>query len=182
MNKQRTFVMAALVAAVGLAVALVVINRADPQGAATGVASLKRNLIPSLAVYPPPNAVDVPTYWDGHEIPQPEPPPNGYPSGPVVTIQALEGDLVVDKAMITVASSGNEIPSKLLTRVNDKGMPYDTAALIPHIPLKPLTTFNVHVTGARDGFGFDETWSFTTRASGCVPRSDAPSWAQPDRA
>lgn len=169
MNNQRTLVIVALVAAVGLAVTLVVINRSDPQGAATGVASLKRRLIPSLAVYPPPNAIDVPNLWDGNEVPQPEPPPNGYPSGPVITVQALEGDLVIDKAMLTVASSGNEIPTKLLTRVNDKGMPYDTVALIPHVPLKPLTTFNVNFIGARDGFGFDETWSFTTRAAGCDP-------------
>ena len=36
--------------------------------------------------WPVPDAQDVPKSWDGLESPQPPPPPNGYPSGPIISV------------------------------------------------------------------------------------------------
>jgi uncharacterized protein YkwD len=44
-----------------------------------------------IILYPVPGQIDVPRSWNGLEGPQPPPPPNGYPSGSVISIHTARG-------------------------------------------------------------------------------------------
>ena len=170
-SNSKPLVLIGLLAVIALVGFGVFKMQSGPEGAAVGWSTIDdaRKFSPGLGGFPSPNAVNVPLLWDGNEVPQPAPPPNGYPSGPVITLQAIGAELVSDKAYVTVDGSEEEIPSTILHKGNDEGMPYDTVALIPHAPLQPLTTYRVRVVGARDGLGFDESWTFTTRSESCDP-------------
>lgn len=119
-----------------------------------------------LVVWPPDGATDVPTEWDGNEIPTPAPPPQGYPSGPVVTLQATAGSFSEVEASIGPAG-GEAVPATLLTKSNDPVLLGRHVALIPHDPLLPETLYEVVFFGLLDGVPTSRLWSFTTRAAGC---------------
>ncbi|MEZ4267147.1 MAG: CAP domain-containing protein, partial [Myxococcota bacterium] len=61
---------------------------------------------PEFVVWPPRGARDVPSAWDGAEIPQPPAPPAGYPSGPVLTLHATSGALTITGATVAPESTG----------------------------------------------------------------------------
>jgi hypothetical protein len=122
---------------------------------------------PEFLAWPPRDARDVPTSWDGAEIPQPPPPPAGYPSGPVVTLHATGGALVVSGATIAPEPAGGPVAMTSLTSQNDPNLKPGVLSLIPHRPLSPNTTYRVRVEGTVGDAPFAQTWTFTTRGAGC---------------
>ncbi|MGM0574799.1 MAG: CAP domain-containing protein [Myxococcota bacterium] len=120
-----------------------------------------------LIAWPPDGAADVPTSWDGAEIPQPPAPPGGYPSGPVVTLQTSGGALDVGVAVVTSTVDEVPAPLRVLTSDDDPAMPRHAVAILPHEPLAPETTYRVTLAGTLDQVPFDESWTFTTRREGC---------------
>lgn len=122
------------------------------------------------AAFPPPDAVGVPASWDGRESPQPAPPPEGYPSGPVVTLQLTGEHLAVEVATVARADDADApLEATVLTAAEDSHVPGDTVAVIPWRPLDGLTTYRVRIVGALDGEPFERVWQFTTRALACDP-------------
>lgn len=116
---------------------------------------------PTLVVYPPHGAVDVPTSWDGLENPTPPAPSNGYPSGPIISVHGSEA-LTIDEHHITLGDS--ELPHTHLTAENDPNgsVGQEHYFLYTDAPLLPATTYNVLVTGRHAGKSFRLQWSFTT--------------------
>lgn len=122
--------------------------------------------------YPPDGALDVPTEWSGREIPEPTPPPAGWPSGPVLTASVDRGAVTVIASSVRAAESGAELPHTLLTAANDSHLQARDVALIPHAPLAPATTYVATISGLRDGAPYSFSWTFTTRAASCAVDSD----------
>ncbi|MCA9514892.1 MAG: CAP domain-containing protein [Myxococcales bacterium] len=125
-----------------------------------------------LLAYPADGAVDVPTEWSGREVPEPTPPPAGWPSGPVLTVTADRGTVTVVSSSVRVAASGAELPHTLLTSANDSHLQARDVALIPHAPLAPATAYVATISGLRDGATYTFSWTFTTRAAGCAVDAD----------
>jgi hypothetical protein len=104
---------------------------------------------PGVLAWPPRGARDVPTSWDGAEIPQPPPPPAGYPSGPVVTLHATarrpRRQRRHHRPGARPARPLAMPPS--LTSHNDPNLKPGVLSLIPHRPLAPSTTYRVRVEG-----------------------------------
>ncbi|MFT7622027.1 MAG: hypothetical protein ACI9WU_001192 [Myxococcota bacterium] len=129
--------------------------------------------IPDGIVWPPDGATNVALSWDGLESPKPPAPPNGYPSGPVITMtfgrdtafEVLEHqflELDVESAVDTEVP----LPHTLLTPSNDVNLEGESSvALYSDNPLAPATTYEVRLRGIADGVEFFRAWSFTTRAS-----------------
>ncbi len=130
--------------------------------------------------YPAEGATDVPFEWSGNESPQPPPPPAGYPSGTVITLQSTRGTFDAITATVT-PDGGAGVAATIYTRDNgvweavnpgttDPIRP-SVICVIPHEPLDPDTTYTVDVEGDIDEDGtitaVDETWSFTTRSPVC---------------
>jgi hypothetical protein len=115
--------------------------------------------------YPVADTVDVPAEWDGNEVPQPAPPPGGYPSGPVITLHYPAG--AVTEAQATVTGPAGAVPCAVTTSAEDLLLGAGNVVLLPHDPLEPSTAYTVAVSGKRDGVAFSETWKFTTRPQTC---------------
>ncbi len=107
------------------------------------------------------------TAWDGKEVPQPQTPPGGYPSGPVITLQVTGASFVALTAVVSVGST--DLASTVLTWPADPNMAPDAVAVIPHEPLTPLTTYRVEITGTLDDEPFADAWDFTTGGDSCDP-------------
>lgn len=123
---------------------------------------------PVFVRYPSDGQLEVAGAWDGNEIPQPEPPPAGYPSGPVVTLQVSGHDAITwGAASVRRAGSQSELISTVLTRANDSHLGERSIAVIPQRPLLPETAYEVSIAGTRNGEAFVQRWSFTTRREGC---------------
>lgn len=114
-----------------------------------------------LVVFPPDGAVDVPISWDGLESPTPPAPPQGYPSGPILSVHGSD-DLVIDEHKILLGNA--EVPHTHLTSDNDPNAHIDPTHyfLYPDAPLRSHTTYKVLVTGQHGGQPFHLRWSFTT--------------------
>lgn len=118
---------------------------------------------PSCVVWPWPGQADVPTSWSGNEGPQPQPPPQGYPSGPVITAHLPAGSSVTAHKLLD--ASGAEIAHVWRDASNDanlKGFDARAVALYAHAPLAADSSYTVHLAlrvGAKD-----ETliWRFRT--------------------
>ena len=154
----------ALLATTAGATALVVTQGTGPDGLATGELGT-----PLVAwTFPHNDAENVEFTWDGKDIPSPAAPPNGYPSGPVITLQ-VDGEiaLAVQEATVAMEPAGSLVPSTILTHENDAYLKPQSVAVIPEAPLEPGTTYTVEIRGEADGIPFEETWSFTTRTAGC---------------
>jgi hypothetical protein len=143
----------------------------DPTGRATGVTpadgiiDIEFYLADRLTVFPPPGATDVPPAWDGNEVPQPQAPPNGYPSGPVISVQQQDYELEIGEGHITKFGDDVPIPSTLLLYSEDDSLPQGTVGLIPHSPLEAQTTYTVTFTDATGAVVAE--WPFTTGAAEC---------------
>lgn len=162
MNKPLVMVLGLVT--LGVVAVLLMRSAGVPSGYATG--ELDGPL--KLWTYPSNDAVNVALMWDGKDAPQPAAPPQGYPSGPVITLQVTSGGaFVISEAVVTREPGGETIEATVLTSENDAHLKSDSVALIPHEPLAELTTYTVDVRGEVSGETFSETWSFTTRREGC---------------
>ncbi|GMV43682.1 MAG: hypothetical protein AMXMBFR64_53980 [Myxococcales bacterium] len=123
-----------------------------------------------LVGWPPKDATDVATAWDGLEVPQPAPPPGGYPSGPVLTVQGSPGQDLRMTAHVLLGPDG-PIPHVALDGTSDPLL-RDHAAigLYADQPLDPGVEHRARVDGTLDGVAFTWEWTFTTRSvTGCSP-------------
>ena len=90
----------------------------------------------SIRTYPPNGTDEIMADWNGNELPQPKPPPDGYPSGPVISIHT--GDTPFDGISgILRNSDGQTVPCTAFSLANDPNLPAGVAAIIPHQPLTP---------------------------------------------
>lgn len=118
-------------------------------------------------VYPYDGQQDVDLSWDGAESPQPPPPPGGYPSGPIITIQFGGGVTFTIKSSSISDETGTEVPHTLLTPKNDTNLAgSSTASLYSHDPLQPETNYTVRLEGTRVSQPWSKTWSFRTAPKG----------------
>lgn len=126
---------------------------------------------PRLVAWPPKGATDVPVAWDGYEVPQPAPPPGGYPSGPVLTVQALPGQELHMTAHTLLGPDGAEIPHMALDGTSDALLrDHASIALYANEPLAAGLEYRARVDGTQDGVAFTWEWTFTTRSTdGCSP-------------
>jgi uncharacterized protein YkwD len=137
--------------------------------------------------WPVPDQQQVPTYWDGAEVPDPlrlypgVPLPVGYPvtltfGGEVRALRLTGGTLTGPEGAVAV----------LLFHPGNDDHLTDTVALIPRAPLQPGTRYTVTFTGEVDlGQGprpFTRTWSFTTAAAQQPLLDQAVSLVGPDGA
>jgi len=153
-----------LIATVGTLLFLALRTETGPSGLASGELGTPM----MIWTYPSNDAEGVNRGWDGKDSPQPMAPPNGYPSGPVLTLQVGGGlTLDVKEALVMQEPSGSLVEATILTGAQDSFLNAATVAVIPHEPLKPLTTYTVEVQASAGGTPFSESWSFTTRRDGC---------------
>lgn len=105
-----------------------------------------------LVVYPFPGQAGVPLSWNGLEGPQPQPPPGGYPSGPIITARFAQQVEVTAHSLRD--SQGNELPHVWLDAKNDNNVAmFDSKSkvLYAHQPLTAGTytvRLDVKIAGA----------------------------------
>lgn len=116
---------------------------------------------PVLVVWPPAGADDVPTSWDGRENPTPPAPPEGYPSGPIISMHGSDWITLETHAVLL---GSNAIDHTLLTAETDPNgsVGPNQVFLYTHRPLRSKTTYTVLLTGEHAGEPFYMRWSFTT--------------------
>lgn len=91
-----------------------------------------------LVVYPWPGQTGVAAAWLGNEGPQPPKPPQGYPSGPVITARFTAGVEVKSHELFDVADVA--VPHMWLDAKNDQNVAmFDakTVVMYAHQPLSP---------------------------------------------
>lgn len=122
-----------------------------------------------VIVYPAPGQRDVPTHWDGNEVPDPYRLfPGVGPAGYPVTVQFDRGQVqstVVDAASL-VDDAGQPVPLNVLSSANDDHIG-PNVALLPTTDLQPGRRYTATVRGRarlQDGrvIPFARTWWFTT--------------------
>lgn len=122
-----------------------------------------------VVLYPPPDARPVRSSFDGAESPQPPKPPNGYPSGYIITVQfgARIGFKVLSHRLLE--EGYREVPHIFLAPYSDpaNGITRDEysdnwIALYAHSPLKKGTLYTVVIDLERGGKPMHLQWSFTT--------------------
>jgi len=116
---------------------------------------------PILVVFPPHGAKDVPRSWDGAESPTPPAPPDGYPSGPILSVHGSDA-LVIETHRILIGDS--EVEHTHLTSDNDPNgaIGSNHYFLYPHKPLRSNTEYLVDITGKHGGQPFHLRWTFET--------------------
>ena len=118
-------------------------------------------------VYPYDGQQDADTDWNGAESPQPPPPPTGYPSGPIITLQFGAGVTftIEDNVDVLVDENGNPVSHTMLNPKNDSNLAgSSTVCVYADDPLMPDTTYTVTLTGTRVNQPWNKTWSFKTGA------------------
>ena len=131
--------------------------------------------------WPHDGMTDVSVSWQGLEEPQPYLPPQvdepqGYPSGPVVTLEFPFAPDVTAARFDLADAVGNAVPCQVLGPQASTGQapvhPFRedahlvaTYALIPFDPIAPHTRFTATFEGTLDGAPFSTAWSFTTGAA-----------------
>ena len=171
MSSSKPIALIALVLLIAGAAWFVVTQEADPTGRATGLApsdgiiDVEFQLADRVTVFPPPGATDVPPSWDGNEVPQPQAPPQGYPSGPVISVQQQDYQLEIGDGHITKFGSDVKLPATLFLYGKDTNLPKGTVGLIPHSPLEAQTTYTVTFVDATGEIVAQ--WPFTTGAAEC---------------
>lgn len=119
---------------------------------------------PAVVIYPPDGAVAVPRSWNGFEFPQPTPPPNGFPSGPVVTITFDDGTLSLIDRHEVFDEDGNAVPHMFLSPSTPNLGPSmgNSFALYPNAPVAAGATLRVVFAGTVGFNPFEREWTFTT--------------------
>ncbi len=122
--------------------------------------------IPGGVAWPPDGATQVALAWDGLESPQPLSPPNGFPSGPVITLTFPNGtDFAIAEHRLTNMSTGEIIAHVFADQNNDPNLAKESSvAMYANEPLQPAATYSVQMKGVVDGAVFERQWSFSTRA------------------
>jgi hypothetical protein len=116
---------------------------------------------PSLvARWPVPGDMNVPKAWDGMENPQPPPPPDGYPSGPIVGVIYGPTD-TVEVSSATLTHATGVVPATVLTPENDPNLAGSNGFFIySDAPLVELRTYTVRFRGTRNGASLNDAWDF----------------------
>lgn len=113
--------------------------------------------------YPYDGQTGVDTFWNGYESPQPPPPANGYPSGPIITVQFGSGVTFSITDSSIEDEWGNPVPHTLLTPKNDQNLAWSAAlSLYSDDPLKPGVEYTVYLQGTKVNQPWEKTWSFQT--------------------
>jgi len=114
---------------------------------------------PGVIVYPASNQNEV-NLSGASETPTYLPPGASYPVGYPITVQPIFGSVLsVSQAELWDASG-----AAVNVHPNPPGCGTACYALVPVAPLRPASTYTVHVAGTVDGTPFDTTWIFTTRS------------------
>jgi len=116
-----------------------------------------------VVIYPIDGQIDVPRAWNGLEGPQPPPPPEGFPSGSVISAR-LDGPPKITSHALR-DDKGNEVPHVFLDAQGDATLgQFDarTVVLYAHAPLAAKTTYHVELKGTAGPSALDLSWSFTT--------------------
>lgn len=119
---------------------------------------------PPCVVWPWPGQDDVATSWSGNEGPQPQPPPEGYPSGPVITAHLPKASVVDVHQLLDAA--GNEIAHVWRDADNDsnlQGFDAQAVALYAHRPLQADSSYTVRLELRVAGKAETLIWRFRTR-------------------
>jgi hypothetical protein len=124
---------------------------------------------PRVAVYPAPGASGVTASWDGNEVPQPEPPPAGYPSGTVVTLQTDGRPLRLISGTVTGVLEGSALALSEFSAATDPVMPPTRVAVSPHRPLDQETAYEVEIVAVVAGELAVWRWTFVTGGLACDP-------------
>ena len=119
-----------------------------------------------IIVYPAPDQRDVPTTFNGNEIPDPAPNAT-YPIGYPVTATFDRLATVVVNGYHLRDPAGTDLPGHIL-RPSDKDME-NSFAFMAATPLNPGTTYSMDLSGTIDGAAFHRTWRFTTAGTGVTP-------------
>ncbi len=122
----------------------------------------------ATTVSPYPGQQGVPISWSSHERPNPlrihgTEGPVGYPI--VINHFTPEGQKITLKTATLKSDDGTDVPVFLNTPDNDDKLTY-SAFIMPRVPLRPGTTYQVDVNGyTESGENFSKSWSFTTVAA-----------------
>ncbi len=117
-----------------------------------------------IVVFPWPGQTGVDSAWSGNEGPQPPPPPNGYPSGPVITAHVASA--TAWGAHTLEDSDGNAVSHVFLDADNDPNMKtFDrhAVALYSDSPLLAGETYTVRLKLTVGGAERTLAWHFTTQ-------------------
>lgn len=107
--------------------------------------------------WPPPNSRIVPWLFDGMEWPQPPVPPDGYPSGPIITLKFVDPPNVTGAALTL---DGEDVPGQFLSSANDAQLGYGDYYFYAHRPLREERSYRVTFLGDRHGVAFEDSWTF----------------------
>ena len=118
-----------------------------------------------IIVYPADNQVNVPTAFNGNEIPDPAPNAK-YPIGYPVTATFDRNASVTITAFHFFDPSGSDLPGVTLQPSNPDTE--NSFAFMASTPLLPGATYSMDLSGTLNGVPFRKTWSFTT-APGVSP-------------
>lgn len=127
---------------------------------------------PHAVFYPADNQRDVPlNFPNGGEIPNPIPEDKTGRAGyPITAFFPRKAPLQDASGKLTDAQ-GNEVPCwfsspEKLANPNFRNHQGNTVCLIPKEPLRPNTTFHVHIQGKLAGRPWQKDWTFTTGDGG----------------
>jgi uncharacterized protein YkwD len=138
-----------------------------------------------LVAYPYPGQTNVAVQWFDSEEPDPFASQPQYEStfvGYPITVQGITSSKLSSVSIVLTDNGGNNVSCLLNTADNDTNLT-NAAMCIPFAPLKPSSTYNVHLTGVLTSLvgqahPVDLTWSFTTgqalaaRAMQVVPQQN----------
>jgi len=124
----------------------------------------------SMRVYPAAGSQNITTNWSGNELPQPTPPPAGYPSGPVISLHTA-GTPFDGVAGVLRSPEGQKVPCSGFTIETDPNLPQGVAAIIPHEPLEADSLYSVTWKGSISGTAFSKEHAFETGGNNCEPVS-----------
>ena len=121
-----------------------------------------------VILYPAANQVNVPTAFNGNEIPDPAPNAN-YPIGYPITATFDRNSRVTIGAFTLRDPSGTALPGISLQPSAETENSY---AFLANVPLKPGTRYSCDLSYTLNGVAGRKTWSFTT-AAGPAPSPSA---------
>jgi tetratricopeptide (TPR) repeat protein len=113
-----------------------------------------------VILYPSPNQLDVPTAFNGNEIPDPAPNAN-YPIGYPITATFDRTARVRIGAFHFRDPSGADLPGVTLPPSSETE---NSFAYLANVPLQPGTTYSADLTYTLNGIPGRTTWRFTTAA------------------
>ena len=116
-----------------------------------------------VILYPAPNQVDVPTAFNGNEIPDPAP-NAAYPIGYPVTATFDRNARVTITGFHFRGPTGGDLPGVSLTPGDPSTTTTENSfAFLANSPLQPGTTYSMDLAGTINGVAFHRSWHFTTQ-------------------